>query len=93
LRRFLVAHHVATAAELNWSDLANGELLSAAEAQFDAFITTDKNLRYQQNLADRRLAILVLPFTSWPKLSRHLPQIVSAIDGLMPGNYQELAIV
>jgi hypothetical protein len=93
LRRFLLAHNVATAAELNWSDLANGELLRAAETQFDAFITTDKNLRYQQNVANRRLAILVLPFTSWPKLQAHLPQIVGAIDRLRPGDYEELPIL
>ena len=59
--------------------------LDAAEVQFDAFVTTDQNLRYQQNLAGRRLAILVLPFASWPKLQSHVATIVSAVAGLKPG--------
>jgi hypothetical protein len=64
LRRALTGHAVATAFELGWSGLANGDLLREAEAQFDLLITTDQSLRYQQNLAGRRLAILVLPTTS-----------------------------
>ena len=59
LRRILRNHEVATAYELGWAELANGALLSAAEAEFDALITTDQSLRYRQNLVDRKLAILV----------------------------------
>ena len=81
-----------TAYEMGWATLANGALLQAAEAQFDVFVTTDQNLRYQQNLAGRRLAILVLPFASWPKLQSHEATIASAIDGLKPGDYLELAL-
>jgi hypothetical protein len=91
LRGALTAHVVSTAYEMGWSALSNGDLL-AAEAQFDAFVTTDQNLRYQQNLARRRLAILVLPFASWPKLQSHVPRIVSAIDSLQPGDYVELVL-
>ena len=69
LRRILRNHEVATAYELGWAELANGALLSAAEAEFDVLITTDQSLRYQQNLVDRKLAILVLPTTSWPRRS------------------------
>jgi predicted nuclease of predicted toxin-antitoxin system len=68
LRRALADHSVATAYEKQWDKLTNGELLAAAEESFDLFITTDQNLRYQQNLTGRRLAILVLPTTSWPRL-------------------------
>lgn len=92
LRRALTAHVVSTAYELGWSALSNGDLLDAAEAQFDAFVTTDQNLRYQQNLAGRRLAILVLPFASWPRLQSHVSSIVSAIDCLKPGDYVELSL-
>jgi hypothetical protein len=88
-RGALTAHVVSTAYEMGWSALSNGDLLDAAEAQFDAFVTTDQNLRYQQNLAGRRLAILVLPFASWPKLQS---SIVSAVDGLKPGDFVELAL-
>jgi len=53
LRRELTGHIVATAYEMGWAALANGELLKAAEAGFEAFVTTDRNLRYQQNLSSR----------------------------------------
>src|ERR1700690_1396036 len=67
LRHQLAGHEISTAYEMGWAKLSNGDLLAAAEKSFDAFITTDQNLRYQQNLAGRRLGILVLPTTSWPE--------------------------
>jgi len=75
---------------MGWATLANGDLLSAAQASFDAFVTTDQNLRYQQNLSGRQLAILILWTTSWPKLQRHLPQITAAIGALRAGDFVEL---
>ena len=65
LRRALPLHNVETAFERGWSTLVNGELLSAAEAAgFDVLVTTDMNLRYQQDLTSRRIAIVVLTSTS-----------------------------
>ena len=90
LRHALLGHTVSTAYEMGWAKLENGDLLSAAEASFDAFITTDQNLRYQQNLAGRRLAILVLPTTSWPMIQLYLPKVVAAADTLHPGDFLEL---
>lgn len=75
---------------MGWAALKNGELLKAAEAAFEALVTTDKNLRYQQNLAGRRLAILVLPTTSWPKIQRHSAEVVAAVNQLRPGDFREL---
>lgn len=92
LRQSLSAHAVSTAFEMGWSALSNGDLLDAAEGQFDVFVTTDQNLRYQQNLAGRQLAILVLPFTSWPRLQPHVPVIVAAIEALKPSQYLHLAL-
>lgn len=92
LRQSLAAHTVSTAYEMGWSALANGDLLDAAEGQFDVFVTTDQKLRYQQNLVGRRLAILVLPYASWPKLQTHLPTIVAAIEAMSPGQYQEVSL-
>jgi hypothetical protein len=92
LRRALTGHSVATAFEMGWTDLDNGALLRAAEIEFDGLITTDQNLRYQQNLTGRRLAILVLPTTSWPKIRGHEPQIVAAINALRPGDITELKL-
>jgi len=90
LRRTLGPHHVATAFEMGWSNIENGKLLAAAEGQFDAFVTTDQNLRYQQNLQGRQLAILVLPTTNWLEIRNHLPEVIAAVNALKPGDYREL---
>lgn len=89
LRRALDGHSVATAHEQGWATLTNGELLAAAEGSFDALVTTDQNLRYQQNLTGRRLSILVLPTTSWPRLQPHAPAIAAALIALRPGELLE----
>jgi len=78
LRQHLSGHQVETAFDLGWSRLTNGELLAAAEARFDVLVTTDKNLRQQQSLTGHKLAVLVLPTTSWPRLRAHVAGIVSA---------------
>jgi len=70
-RHALAPHTVSTAFELGWSNLKNGDLLRAAEGRFDLFVTTDQNLRYQQNLGGRQLAILVLPTTNWLEIRQH----------------------
>jgi hypothetical protein len=93
LRSALTAHTISTAYEMGWTDLDNGALLKAAEAAFDAMITTDKNLRYQQDLEGRRLAILILPTTSWPKIQAHLPQVIAAVDRLQAGDVRELTFL
>jgi len=80
MRRHLANHSVSTAFELGWSELSNGELLAAAETRFDALITNDQHLRQQQNLVNRKIAILVLPFASWPRLERNISEIVSAVS-------------
>lgn len=89
LRHALTGHAVSTAHEMAWSELDNGALLKAAEAHFDALITTDRNLRHQQNLSGRRLAILVLPTTSWPKIRVHEAQVV-AVNALRAGDVVDL---
>ena len=91
LRHSLSGHDVLTTYETGWSGLSNGELLRAAEAAFDAFITTDQNLRHQQNLAGRRLAILVLMTTNWPRIQRSASLVVAAVNALRPGDYRELS--
>ena len=65
LRDYLAGHNVDTTYALRWGQLKNGELLRRAESElFDGFVTTDQRLKYQQNLAERRVAILVLSTTS-----------------------------
>ena len=90
LKQYFPEHQIQTAFELGWARLTNGELLAAAEKQFDVLVTTDRNLQYQQSLAGRRLAILVLPTTSWPKLRVRAEEISKAIATLKAGEYREL---
>ena len=90
LRRGLSLHSVSTAYEMGWALLSNGDLLGAAEGRFDLLITTDQNLRYQQNLSGRRLAILVLPTTSWPEIQKHNTEIAAVAASIQPGSYLEL---
>lgn len=81
LRRYLSHHSVTTVFEKGWSMLQNGELLSAAEQEaFDILVTTDQNLKYQQNLAALRLAIVVLMTTSWPVIEAHINDVITTID-------------
>ena len=89
----LTQHEVVTAHERGWSKLRNGELLDSAEQEgFAVFVTTDANLRYQQNLASRKLAIVVLTTTSWPRIQRVADAVVAAVDGATAGSYIEVEI-
>lgn len=76
---------------MGWSGIQNGDLLTAAErAGFDLLILADKNLRYQQNLAGRRMAILELWSNHRPTLEKHFPFIRSAVESIRPGAYAQL---
>ncbi len=91
LRNHLPNHTVETAYEKGWSSLKNGELLTQAEAEgFEALITTDQNLRYQQNLSGRKIGVIVLLTTNWPRIRNNAALIVQAIDKLHPGSYEEV---
>lgn len=93
LRRHLAEHTVKTAYEEGWSNLSNGDLLNAAEvAGYQLFVTTDQNLRYQQNLRGRHIAIVVLLSTSWPRIRQHVPEILEMINAVSPGGYVEIPI-
>lgn len=93
LRRALTQHEVVTAYERGWSKLTNGELLDAAEKEgFEALVTTDANLQHQQNLASRRIAVVVLTTPSWPRIQRAIGPILLAIDQAAPGSYTEVRV-
>ncbi len=93
LRGALAKHVVETVFERGWSSLQNGDLLDAAEREgFEVLPTTDQNLRYQQNLSGRKLAVLVLLTTSWPLIRDRLDKIREAVDDIHPGDYIELPI-
>lgn len=79
--------------EQGWSTLQNGELLSAAEAAgFEVFVTTDKNLRYQQNLTNRKIALIVLSTTSWPRIQKIADQVLLALLTMKVGDYLEMDV-
>jgi hypothetical protein len=82
LAQSLTDHEVREAKAQGWDRLTNGELQAAAEeARFDGLITTAKNLRYQQNLAARKIAIIVLGKGRWRLIQLAIPQIVAAVAG------------
>ena len=89
----LQAHDVTEARALNWERVSNGALLKLAEdSGFDLLVTTDKNLRYQQNLSARKVSIVVLGQSPWWLVRRHLEAIVGAVNGATPGSYIEVDI-
>lgn len=90
LRHALTGHVVSTAFELGWATLKNGELLRRAAKKFDILITTDQNLRYQQDISRLRLAVLVLPTTSWPKIRQHVAHVIEAVSEARPGECREI---
>jgi hypothetical protein len=93
LRHIIVDHQVSTAYEEGWAELTNGELLRMAEdAGFDALITTDQSVRYQQNLTGRRLAIIVIGTNDWTRIRGSQSRVLDAISNVIPGCFIELAI-
>lgn len=93
IRPYLEGHTVRTAAQQGWDKLSNGDLLTAAEeAGFDILVTTDRNMRYQQNLAGRRMAVLVLGRQQWGQLRPHVQLVVNAVNAATPGSYAEVEI-
>jgi hypothetical protein len=93
LRVHLKAHAVTEARDRGWDRLVNGDLLDAAEAAgFEVFLTADKNLRYQQNLAGRRIAIVVIGNAQWRVLQHYVERVVSAVDAATPGSYAEVDV-
>lgn len=90
---FLIGHTVTEARDRGWDRLSNGDLLAEAErASFDVLLTADKNIRHQQNLSGRRLAIVVLSTPQWPVVRLHIERIAAAVNAAAPGSYTEVNI-
>jgi hypothetical protein len=87
LRGFLINHETRTLAEMQWPDqLENGELLKLAEeAGFEVLVTSDQNIRYQQNLAGRKLALVVIGSNIWPVVRQHSALITARVEAISPG--------
>ncbi|MBG7608199.1 MAG: hypothetical protein IZT59_09265 [Verrucomicrobia bacterium] len=87
LRQFLTNHEVTSVPREGYGGIENGELLAKLEEYFDIFILADKNLRYQQNLRERTIAIIELPTNRWPILKSLREEITSTVDAAPPGSY------
>lgn len=87
LRTFFPDDRVTTVQQLGWAGIENGELISRAEAEFDVLILADKNLRYQQNLAQRTLALVELPTNRWPVLEPLGTELAETVHGAIAGSY------
>jgi hypothetical protein len=82
-----------SAVERGWERLENGALLDGAEAAgFEIFVTADKNMRFQQNLAGRKIAVIVLGNAQWPILRRYVDRVVVALNEAKPGSYSEVEV-
>ena len=93
IRPYLEGHTVRTAAQQGWDKLRNGDLLTAAEkAGFDILLTTDKNIRFQQNLAGRKITVVVLGQQQWPRLRPHIQRVIEAVNAATPGSFAEVDI-
>jgi hypothetical protein len=93
LARALAGHTVTEARERGWATLKNGDLLTAAEeAGFDVLVTADKNIRYQQNLEGRQIAIVVLTIGRWGPVRRVLAEIAACVGAALPGSYTEVDV-
>ncbi len=88
LRPYLSKHTVRTATQQGWDQLKNGDLLARAEAAgFDLLLTTDQNMRFQQNLAGRKIAVVVIALQQWPRLQLDVQRVVDAVDAARPGTF------
>ena len=93
IARWLQGHIVVEAIARGWDRLSNGALLKAAEeAGFDLLLSTDKNIQYQQNLKDRRIAIVILGNPQRPAVERCIDRVVAALNAATPGSYFEVEI-
>jgi hypothetical protein len=91
--RSLIGHEVTFARQIGWEELENGELIQRAEeAGYELLLSTDKNIRYQQNLSGRKIALIVLGNSQWPIVRRHLDRIVATVNACTPGSYTEVEI-
>ncbi len=92
MHKLLACHECTTAQKCGWGGIKNGELLRRAEGQFELFITADQNLRYQQNLAGFRIAILELSTNDLRRIQAAAALIRSTIDVAQPGQFRHLEI-
>lgn len=92
LHTLLGQHECTTAQRQGWGGIANGDLIRRAEAAFDVFVTTDQNIAYQQNLAGRTIAILILSSNDLRRIRAARSEIVVAVSAMKAGAFVQLLI-
>jgi hypothetical protein len=92
LRRYFNDHSVTSVQKEGWGGIQNGALIEKIDDRFDVFLLADKNLRYQQNLRERKIAIVELPTNRWTLLQQFVPRILAAIQDAKPGSYTILEL-
>jgi hypothetical protein len=90
LKAIFPGHTVRTVQEEGFAGMINGELLARLEGKFDVFITADKNLRYQQNLSNRKLAIIEVPTNRLPLLRPLFPRVAKTVESITPSAYVQI---
>ena len=91
LKRLLTGFQITTVQDLGWSGITNGALLELAEGQFDVLITSDQNLKYQQNLSDRQLSIIQLPTNQVPIVASLAPRVEAVLNPIGSGEFVQIA--
>jgi hypothetical protein len=93
IARSLTGHEITFARRIGWHELENGELIQRAEeAGYEVLLSTDKNIRYQQNLSGRKIALVILGNQQWPLVRLHLDKIAAAVNAATPGSFTEVEI-
>lgn len=92
LKRLLTGFEITTVQDLGWTGTKNGALLRLAEQHFDILITSDQNLKHQQNLASRELAIIQLPTNKIPLVTELAPKIQETLGLIQTGELIEITM-
>jgi predicted nuclease of predicted toxin-antitoxin system len=92
MHKLLIGHSCSTVQNLGWGGIKNGDLLQRAEDEFDLFVTSDQNIRYQQNLSGRRIAILELSTNDISRIQAASGLIEEALEKIQPNEFRELVI-
>jgi len=92
MHKLLAGHECKTAQQMGWSSIKNGDLLKEAESVFELFITSDQNIRYQQNLSGRKISILELSTNNLRRIGQSAALIRSTIDTMSHGSFVSLDI-
>lgn len=90
IKQMLMGHEADTVQEVGWGGIQNGDLIAKAESIYSVFLTADKNLRYQQNMVGRTLALIIFPTNKLSVVKRLKDELDAALESIAAGKYIEL---